>query len=91
MAIPYAKVDSFEYTNQIARHLGVLPAIAVGLVKKRQRRHFFQISYHDENNLSQVVVFEVSKQMPQALLAVLQIRSPQACKPRVVTKSTPQK
>jgi hypothetical protein len=36
-AIPFDKIDSFEYTQQVARHLGVLPAIAVGLVKRRQR------------------------------------------------------
>lgn len=79
LAIPYAKIDSFEYSEKVARHLGVLPAIAVGLVKKRQRKHFFAISYRDDTDSSQVVVFEVSKQLPQTLLAVLKFRSPQAC------------
>jgi hypothetical protein len=86
LVIPYSKIDSFSYYEQVARHLGVLPAIAVGLVKKRQRRHFFRISYRDENNLRQVAIFEVSKQMPQTLLAVLQTRSPQGCKPSYLTR-----
>ena len=81
LAIPYAKIDSYKYYEQVARHLGVLPAIAVGMVKRRQQRHFFQIGYRDESNLSQVAVFEVSKQMPQTLLAVLLARAPQGCKP----------
>jgi hypothetical protein len=80
LVIPYAKIDSFEYSVDVARHLGVLPAIAVAPVRKRQRRHFFRISYHDENNVSQVVIFEVPKRMPQTLLAVLQVRAPQGCK-----------
>jgi hypothetical protein len=64
----------------VARHLGVLPAIAVGLVKKRQRRHYFRISYRDENGVVQVVVFEVPKNMPRTLLPILQTRAPQGCK-----------
>lgn len=80
LAIPYAKMESFEYSQQVARHLGVLPAIAVGLVKKRQRRHFFRISYRDDNSVSQVAVFEVPKQMPRSLLAILQARAPQGCR-----------
>jgi len=79
LAIPFARIISFEYSEKVARHLGILPAIAVGLVKKRQRRHFFQVSYRDEANSTQVAVFEVSKHMPHMLLAVLQNRSPQAC------------
>ncbi len=86
LAIPYAKIDSYKYYEQVARHLGVLPAIAVGMVKRRQQRHFFQIGYRDESNLSQVAVFEVSKQMPQTLLAVLLARAPQGCKPSNVGK-----
>jgi hypothetical protein len=79
LVIPFEMIDSFEYSRQVARHLGVLPAIAVGLVKRRQRRHFFRISYHDENKAPQVVIFEVSKEMPHTLLAILQARAPQGC------------
>ena len=81
LAIPFERIDSYEYSQQVARHLGVLPAIAVGLVKKRQRRHFFRIVWHDENNTQQVAIFEVSKEMPHTLLAILQTRAPQGCKP----------
>jgi len=64
LIIPFEMIDSFEYSRQVARNLGVLPAIAVGLVKHRQRRHFFRISYHDESKAPQVAIFEVSKEMP---------------------------
>jgi hypothetical protein len=80
VSIPFAKIDSFEYTEKRARQLGVLPTIAIGLFKHLQRRHFFRIAYHDEDNAPQVAVFEVPKQMPQTLLAVLQTRAPQGCK-----------
>jgi hypothetical protein len=82
LVIPFEMVDSYEYSQPVARHLGVLPAIAVGLVRRRQRKHFFRISYHDENKSPQVAVFEVSKEMPPTLLAVLKARAPQGCKPQ---------
>ena len=84
LAIPYAAMESYEYSQEVTHHLGVAPAIAVGLVKKRQRRHFFRVSYKDQTNASQVVVLEVPKQMPRTLLAVLQTRAPQGCKPAAV-------
>lgn len=34
--IPYAFIESYEYSKDVTRHLGVLPAIAVGLVKMRR-------------------------------------------------------
>lgn len=80
LAIPYASIDSYDLLQQVTHHLGVLPAIAVGLVKKRQRKHFLRIAYHDEFKTPQVAIFEVPKRMPQTLLAILQQRAPQGCK-----------
>lgn len=81
-AIPYASIDSYEHSQEVAHHLGVLPAIAVGLVKKRQKKHFLRVDYHDESKTPQVVVLEVPKKMPRTLLAILQERAPQGCRPQ---------
>ena len=81
LQIPYADIQSFEYSKEVTRHLGVLPAIGVGLVKMRRHRHYFRISYRGTDNVSQVAVFEVPKHMPRTLRAVLQARAPQGCKP----------
>lgn len=79
LLIPYASIDSFQYTQPVARHLGVLPAIAVALIKKRERKHLFRISYHDENGVNQVVAFEVPKQVSNTFLAILKTRAGKAC------------
>ena len=73
--IPYAAIQSFEYSSEVSRHLGVMPAIAVSLLKMRQHRHFFRLSYRDQRDIAQVVIFEVPKGMPRTLKAVLQDRS----------------
>lgn len=81
LVIPYAKMDSFEYKEELARHLGVVATIVVVMAKHRQRRHFFRISFHDDHDVPQVAVLEVSKEMPRSLKAVLQARAPKLCKP----------
>jgi hypothetical protein len=84
LAIPYASVDASEYSSPVARHLGVLPAILVALVRARQHRHIFRIAYHDQNAIAHVVIFEVPKQMTRSLRAVLDVRAPntfKACVP----------
>jgi len=80
LTIPYAAIDSFQYSQEVKRHLGVLPAIAIGLVKQRQHRHFFRITYRGEGGTAQVAIFEVTKSMPRSLNAILETRVPKPCK-----------
>jgi phosphatidylglycerophosphate synthase len=79
VAIEYKNIRGYSYSSEVAYHLGVLPAIAVGLLKSRERRHFLTIRYVDSADVAQAAVFEVAKSDPPALLAVLRARAPQAC------------
>ncbi len=81
LLIPYADIQSFEYSTEVTHHLGVVAGVAVALLKKRERRHFFRITYLGPDRTTQVAVFEVPKQMPRTLDAVLKARAPQGCKP----------
>jgi hypothetical protein len=81
LEIPYAAIQSFDYSKEVTRHIGVLPAIAVRLLMVRQRRHFFRISYHDPKNVTQAIVLEVPKTMPRTLQAVLETRAPGSSRP----------
>ena len=78
LLIPYDGIESFDYSREVTRHLGVMPAIAVGIMRVRKHRHYFRISYHTSDYVAQVAVFEVPKHMPRTLEAVLKTRSPQA-------------
>jgi hypothetical protein len=76
--IPYDSIESYQYTCEVARRLGFLPTIAVGLLKVRQRRHFLRITYRDgghNGSAAQVVVFEVPKQMTRTLQPILEARA----------------
>lgn len=84
LTIPYATIESFDHAEVVARHLGVLPVIVVRLLKARQRRHFFRISYRNPNGVAEVAVFEVPKTIPRPLQAVLDARAPhtdKSCRP----------
>jgi hypothetical protein len=35
LSIPFLKIEFCEYSQDVARHLGVLPAIGAGLLRKR--------------------------------------------------------
>jgi phosphatidylglycerophosphate synthase len=78
--IAYKNIGGFEYSTEVAHHLGVLPAVAVGLVKRRERKHFFTFKFTDSSGVAQAAIFEVPKNDPPGLLAVLNARAPQACR-----------
>ena len=80
LSVPYANIESFQHSREVARHLGVLPVIVVALFKPRQQRHFFRIAYRDRNStdpVMHVIVLEVPKRMSCTLEAVLDVRGPQ--------------
>ena len=80
--IEYKNIRNFESRNEVAHHLGVLPAIAVVLAAPRVRRYFFTINYADSGDAVQVAIFEVSKRDQPAVLAILRARGPQICNAR---------
>ena len=55
-------MQRFQYTQPLARRLGVAATIAVGIVKHRQRRHVVEVYFRDTAGANQVGVFEVSKE-----------------------------
>ena len=79
LEIPYLSIQSFGYSERLARRMGVVPTIAVVLVKRRQRRHFVEVSFRGADGSAQAVVLEVSKEMAQPVTAVLTARAPKPC------------
>ena len=76
--IPYQSIQSMQYSTELARHLGAVPAAAAGLVRHRERKHYLTINYQDAAGTAQTALFEVPKQEPKVLLPILRTRTP-AC------------
>ena len=85
-AIPYSKIEGFDYTKERAVRLGVLGTIAVRLVKPRWYRHFIHISYKDEAGNIQAAIFEVSKFAPETLVPILRTKVTEGRKNRNATQ-----
>ena len=77
--IPYDQIVSYQYSQEVSHHLGVVPAIAVGLLKHRQRRHVFTIVYLNDQQTKQIAVFEVPKQAAESVKAVLDAKGVHTC------------
>jgi hypothetical protein len=80
-SIPYASITSFQFHRESRYHLGVLPAIAVGLFMPWARRHLVTITWNGENHVPEVVTLEASKSATDGLLEVMRARASEACKP----------
>jgi hypothetical protein len=79
VAIPYSRITSFNCRDENRFRLGVLPAIAVGIVKARSKRHFVTITWHDDKGVSNVVTFEMTRQRSSGLLSILRARAGKDC------------
>ncbi len=77
--IAYKDIQYFTYHDDVAHQMGVLPLILVSLVKPRERKHIFSISYADSSGLTQVAIFEVAKDDRQEFQEILRARDPQIC------------
>jgi len=79
LSIACDRIRKVEYRREVLHHLGVAPAIAVGLIMQQLKRHLIIVTYDDEAGDRQVAIFEVSRSVPQPMLAVVAARAPQAC------------
>jgi len=77
-SIPYDGVIVYKYREENRFRLGVLPAIAVGIVKARSKRHLLTIAWKDGQGVAEVVTLEGSKDDALGLVALLRARAPNA-------------
>ena len=74
--IPYEQINSYEYRVENRFRLGALPALAVGLLKAREKRHLLTIAWTDDQGAEQTATFETSRDRARGLIMVLDVRAP---------------
>jgi CDP-diacylglycerol--glycerol-3-phosphate 3-phosphatidyltransferase len=79
IGIQYAAIKTAWPSNEVTHHLGVAPAIAVGLLAPRRRRYFITLTWVDEGGIAQAAQLEISKHVQQPVMAVIRARMPQPC------------
>lgn len=79
IGIHYAAIKTAWPSNEVTHHLGVAPAIAVGLLAPRRRRYFITLTWVDEGGIAQAAQLEIPKHAQQPIMAVIRARMPQPC------------
>lgn len=75
----YAAIKTALPSNEVTHHLGVAPAIAVGLLAPRRRRYFITLTWVDEGGIAQAAQLEIPKHAQKPVMAVIRARMPQPC------------
>ena len=73
--IPYAKVNTLEYGQNVSRRFVAAVLISPVLLLSKSRKHFVTIGYTDNEDKQQALVFRVNKGDIRSLLAELEART----------------
>ncbi|HWB84790.1 MAG TPA: hypothetical protein VG675_11665 [Bryobacteraceae bacterium] len=73
--IPYRKVESLEYGQNVSRRYAAAVLISPLLLLSKSRKHFVTIGYEDKAGKQQALVFRVGKGDIRSVLASLEART----------------
>jgi len=75
LAIPYQKVDTLEYGQNVSRRYVAAVLISPILLLSKSRKHFVTVGYLDSGENQQALVLRVDKGDIRSLLAALEART----------------
>src|SRR5215467_2228242 len=73
--VPYARVNSVEYGQNVSRRYAAAVLISPVLLLSKSRKHFVTVGYTDEFGAQQALVFRVDKGDIRSVLASLEART----------------
>jgi hypothetical protein len=73
--IPYRKIETLEYGQQVSRRYAAAVLISPMLILSKSRRHFVTVGYVDERGNRQAIVLRVEKGDVRAVLVGLEART----------------
>ncbi|HMD70947.1 MAG TPA: hypothetical protein VKF41_06360 [Bryobacteraceae bacterium] len=77
LSIPYRKIDTLEYGQNVSRRVALAVAISPLLLLSKSRQHFVTIGYEDAEGQRQALVFRVGKGDIRTVMAGLEARTGQ--------------
>jgi hypothetical protein len=75
LPIPYAAITSLEYGQKAGRRVAVALMVSWMALFSKKRNHFLTITYKDEKESEQALVFELGKDIVRTTLTVVETRS----------------
>jgi hypothetical protein len=75
IAIPYRKVNTLEYGQNVSRRYAAAVLISPMFLLSKSRKHFVTVGYEDADGRQQALVFRVAKGDIRAVLSGLEART----------------
>jgi len=75
LAIPYQKIESLEYGQNVSRRYAAAVLISPILLLSKSRKHYVTVGYVDSQENQQALVLRVDKGDIRSLLAALEART----------------
>ncbi|MCC6265630.1 MAG: hypothetical protein IT169_18815 [Bryobacterales bacterium] len=73
--IPWEKINMLEYGQKVGRRIGLAIVISPLFLMTKSRKHFLTISYLDEKDRQQALVFEIHKDRVRSVLVTMEART----------------
>lgn len=73
--VPYAKVNSLEYGQNVSRRYAAAVLISPVLLLSKSRKHFVTLGYSDSDGNQQALIFRVDKRDIRSVLASMEART----------------
>lgn len=74
--VPWSAITRWGCFRQNKHRLGVLPAIAAGMVAARIHDHFFNLAWTDADGHTQAILLQIPPDLPKTIHVVLEAHAP---------------
>lgn len=73
--VPWEKINMLEYGQKVGRRIGLAIVVSPLFLMTKSRKHFLTVSYLDEKDRQQALVFEIHKDRVRSVLVTMEART----------------
>lgn len=73
--IPWDRINMLEYGQRVGRRIGMAILVSPLFLMSKSRKHFLTISYVDERDRQQALVFQLDKDRVRSVLVSMEART----------------
>lgn len=73
--VPWDKINMLEYGQKVGRRIGLAIIVSPLFLMTKSRKHFLTISFLDEKDRQQALVFELHKDRVRSVLVTMEART----------------
>ncbi|MCW5963033.1 MAG: hypothetical protein KIT83_03265 [Bryobacterales bacterium] len=75
VAIPWERINLIEYGQRAGRRIGLAIVVSPLFLMSKTRKHFLTLSFRDERDRQQALVFQLEKSHVRSVLVTLEART----------------